>query len=53
VSAAASDLVLLGAAFALATAAAELLGAANAGTAMTFGVLTFTATLIWLLLARR
>ena len=52
-SAAASDLTLLAGAFALATAIAELLGAANLGTAMTIGVLAFAATLIWVLLARR
>lgn len=48
----ASDLLLLGVAFAGATALAELLGAANMGTAMTAGVLAFTAALIWLLLGR-
>jgi hypothetical protein len=53
VSAAASDLALLAAAFGLATAVAELLGAANLGTAMTLGVFAFTATLLWVLLVRR
>lgn len=49
----AADLALLAGAFGLATAAAELLGAANMGTAMTVGVLAFTATLVWVLLVRR
>jgi hypothetical protein len=48
----AQDAGLLAAAFAAATAIAELLGAANLGTAMTFGQLAFAATLIWLLLRR-
>jgi hypothetical protein len=52
-SATASDLALLAGAFALATAVAELFGAANLGTAMTVGVLAFAATLLWILLARR
>jgi hypothetical protein len=52
-SATASDLALLAGAFGLATAVAELFGAANLGTAMTVGVLAFTATLLWFLLARR
>jgi hypothetical protein len=46
------DLALLAAAFAAATGIAELLGAANLGTALTFGELAFVATLLWLLLAR-
>jgi hypothetical protein len=46
----ATDLVLLAAAFALATIVAELAGAANLGTAMTFGVLAFAAALIFVLL---
>jgi hypothetical protein len=48
----ASDLLLLGLAFAAATALAELLGAANMGTAMTVGVLAYAAALIWTLLRR-
>jgi hypothetical protein len=48
----AQDVGLLVAAFAAATAIAELLGAANLGTAMTFGQLAFAVTLIWLLLRR-
>jgi hypothetical protein len=52
-SATGSDLALLAGAFALATGVAELFGAANLGTAMTVGVLAFTATLLWILLSRR
>jgi hypothetical protein len=52
VSRTASDLALLAAAFAGATALAELLGAVNMGTALTFGELAFTATLMWVLLRR-
>ena len=37
----------------MATAVAELLGAANLGTAMTVGVIAFAATLVWVLLVRR
>ena len=39
-------------AFAVGTLLAELFGAANLGTAMTFGVLAFTATLLWVILKR-
>lgn len=46
----ATDLGVLALAFAAATAAAELLGAANLGTALTFGELAFMATLAWVLL---
>jgi hypothetical protein len=46
------DLAVLGAAFAAATGIAELLGAVNAGTALTFGELAFVAVLMWLLLSR-
>jgi hypothetical protein len=49
----ASDLGLLALAFAAATAIAELLGATNMGTAMTFGQLAFAATLMWVLLRDR
>jgi hypothetical protein len=42
-------LALLVAAFAAATLIAELVGAANLGTAMTFGQMAFAATLVWLL----
>ncbi len=49
----ASDLLLLGVAFAGATALAELLGAVNMGTAMTVAVLAFAATLLWVLLGRK
>jgi hypothetical protein len=48
----ASDLCLLAASFAAATAVAALLGAANFGTALTFGELAFMGTLMWVLLRR-
>jgi hypothetical protein len=48
----AADLGLITAAFLAATVFAELLGAANMGTALTFGQLAFAATLIWVLLRR-
>jgi hypothetical protein len=44
------DLVLLAGAFALGTIVAELAGAANLGTAMTFGQLAFAAALVFVLL---
>jgi hypothetical protein len=46
------DLFLLLAAFASATAVAELLGATNFGTALTFGQIAFAAALAWVLLRR-
>jgi hypothetical protein len=46
------DLLLLLAAFAVATALAALLGAANFGTALTFGQLAFAVVLVWVLLRR-
>jgi hypothetical protein len=49
----ASDLGLLLASFAGATAIAAALGAANFGTALTFGQLAFAATLVWVMLRRR
>ena len=51
-SRAAADLGLLAVVFAAVTAIAELAGAANLGTAMTFGQLGFAAALVWLLLRR-
>jgi hypothetical protein len=48
----ATDLGLFAVAFGAATGFAELLGAANMGTALTFGQLAFAATLIWVLLRR-
>ena len=47
------DLLLLIAVFLLVTGLAELLGAANLGTAMTFGQIAFAATLMVVLLRRR
>ena len=46
------DLLVLLAAFAIASALAGLLGAANLGTALTFGTIAFAATLVVLLLRR-
>jgi hypothetical protein len=48
----ATDLLALTAAFAAGTAIAALFGAANFGTALTFGELAFTGTLMWVLLRR-
>jgi hypothetical protein len=47
-----ADLLLMLGAFALATAVAALLGAANFGTALTFGQIAFAAALVWVLLRR-
>ena len=47
-----TDLSLLGLAFAAGTAIAALFGAANFGTALTFGELAFMGTLVWVLLRR-
>jgi len=44
------ELILMVAAFLGATLVAEALGAANTGTAATFGVLAFAATVIWVIL---
>jgi hypothetical protein len=52
VSRTASDLGLLALALVAATVLAELLGAANLGTALTFGQLAFAAMLMWVLLRR-
>ncbi len=46
----ATDLLALTLAFAAGTAIAALLGAANFGTALTFGELAFMAALFWALL---
>lgn len=46
------DLTVLAAAVAAATGIAELLGAVNAGTALTFGQLAFAGALVWVLLSR-
>jgi len=48
----ASDLILLVLAFVVATGIAALLGAANFGTALTFGQLAFAATLVWVIVRR-
>ena len=46
------DLVMMLSAFAAGTLIAQLLGAANTGTALAFGQLAFAATLIWVILKR-
>jgi hypothetical protein len=46
------DVVILVGAFAVASAVAAALGAANFGTALTFGQLGFAAALVWVLLTR-
>ena len=46
------DLALLAGAFAGATLLAELLGAENLGTAMTFGQIAFMATVLAIILRR-
>jgi hypothetical protein len=45
-------LTLMLAAFALGTLVAELFGAANLGTALTFGQLAFAATAVWVMIRR-
>ena len=47
-----SDLLTVAAALAVTTAAAALLGAANLGSALTFGELGFVLTLMWVMLRR-
>ena len=46
------DLALMIGAFAIASAIAAALGAANFGTALTFGQIGFAAALVWVLLKR-
>jgi hypothetical protein len=46
------DLLLLVATFALVSALAGLLGAANLGTALTFGTIAFAGVLVTLMLRR-
>jgi uncharacterized membrane protein (DUF485 family) len=45
-------LALMLAAFALGTLLAELFGAVNLGTALTFGQLAFAATVVWVIVRR-
>jgi hypothetical protein len=47
------DITVLLGAFALASAVAAALGAANFGTALTFGQLGFAAALVWVLMRSR
>jgi hypothetical protein len=46
------DLAIVVGAFALASAVAELFGAANLGTALSFGQIGFAAALVYVLLRR-
>ncbi|HEU4974786.1 MAG TPA: hypothetical protein VFT50_06815 [Baekduia sp.] len=46
------DLLTLLAVLVVVTAIAALLGAANFGTALTFGTIAFAATLLWIILKR-
>ncbi len=46
------DLGIVLGAFAAATAVAALFGAANFGTALTFGQVAFAAALVWVLIGR-
>jgi hypothetical protein len=46
------ELLALLAVFAVVTAIAALLGAANFGTALTFGQIAFAGALVWVLLRR-
>jgi hypothetical protein len=52
VSRTARDLVVLLGAFAASSAIAAALGAANFGTALSFGQIGFAAALVWVLLTR-
>jgi hypothetical protein len=47
-----ADLAILAIAFFGATGLAALFGAANFGTALSFGQLAFAATLVWVILRR-
>jgi len=47
-----TDLAIMLGAFAIASAVAAALGAANFGTALAFGQIGFAATLMWVLLRR-
>ena len=48
----ARDVAMLLGVFAASTAIAAALGAANFGTALTFGEIAFVAVLVWMLLTR-
>jgi len=47
-----TELAILLGAFAAATGIAALAGAANFGTALTFGQIAFAGTLVWIMLTR-
>jgi hypothetical protein len=46
------DLALISGAFVVVTLVAEVLGATNFGTALTFGTMAFAATLVFVLVRR-
>jgi hypothetical protein len=46
------DLAVLLAVFAIVTLIAELAGATNLGTSLTFGTIAFAAVLVWILVKR-
>jgi hypothetical protein len=46
------DLLLMAGALAVGTLAAELFGATNLGTALTFGVMAFAAVATWIVVKR-
>jgi hypothetical protein len=46
------DLLLMAGALAVGTLVAELLGATNLGTALTFGVMAFAAVATWIVVKR-
>ena len=48
-----ADLAILATAFAAGTALAALFGAANFGTALTFGEIAFVVAVMWVILGRR
>jgi hypothetical protein len=48
-----AELLAMIAAFAVASALAAALGAANTGTALFFGQMAFAGALVWILLRRR
>jgi ABC-type methionine transport system permease subunit len=52
VSAVTRDLLTMIAAFVLASAVAGALGAANLGTALAFGQIAFTVSVVWVMLKR-
>jgi hypothetical protein len=47
-----AELALMAGALALGTGVAEVAGASNLGTALTFGVIAFAATVVWIIAKR-